>query len=177
MRGRFSVVCSGWQPQQHFESDIDVSPWWNVFELVRVRAFSLPELQRLLEQLDLALGDDDVLAAYHLTGGHPWVVGFLLQAIRSGETIQKLRDDALRLGFEWTLQSRVAYQTAQRVLGSTFSLTMRSLARRELIPSRKIREVLCLCGIARDVDEDPMVCSEVFHRFAEMEDSSPAIDG
>jgi hypothetical protein len=166
LRGRLAVVCAGWQPHRHSTEDLVSSPWWNLFELIRLRAFSVMELQRLASEVGLELTPDDVSAAHDLTAGDPWTTGCLLNLLVSGKTLAEIRKDPLHELGHLTVNTLNTYDLLKRKLGTNFSLTLKALLGHERIPSRQLREILWLLGVTRDIDEDPPVCSELFYCVA-----------
>jgi hypothetical protein len=171
LRGRLSILCAGWQPHRQMEIDLQVSPWWNVFELVRVRAFSIQELQGICDRLDLKIEDSDLKSAYRLTAGHPWLVAGLLKAVLRGEAVRHIYRNPAGSEFDFWSQPAMAYRTAKSLLGNDFSSALKALLAGGRVPSRKVREILWLTGVTKDIDDDPPVCSELFSQWAASEAS------
>ena len=143
-----------------------VSPWWNLFQIVRLTAFSLSEVQRFTSQIGLALEANDIAEIYELTGGHPLVTASVLNAVLDGAALTEIIQDPTRS--EWQIghtidhSIREAYEVCKDDPGELF----KRLLKRESIDSRKVRESLWLAGATRDPDENSPICSELFRRIS-----------
>jgi hypothetical protein len=128
--------------------------------------FSALELNEVIQRVGFEPDAHLVGQLQELTGGHPWLVSSLLNAILDGYDLDEIVKNPLSAQWNLGAHATHSFGVARALLGGGFTATLAALLRRGSIDSREIRETLWEAGAIRDPDENPPVCSAAFYALA-----------
>jgi hypothetical protein len=155
-KDHLQVVCTSIRhPATYPDVDLYTSPWWNLFHLIPLNSFSDLELNEMVQRVGFEPDANLIRQLQELTGGHPWLVSSLLNAILDGDDLNEILNNPLSVQWRLGSHARHSFGVASALLGGDFTATLAALSRRESIDSREVREALWEAGAIRDPDENP----------------------
>lgn len=150
-----SCVAAGLLPPWLWTSPELVSPWWDIFHLVRVPYFNPEQVATFCGLLGGGAVDyADLLS--QLTGGHPALVAKAGYEYLTGQDLDALLSDPLRPDGPFLAVASVTVSAAMRLVGDRRDVMIRLHEGRE-VPRSEDREALWLMGLVNDPRDNPPV--------------------
>jgi hypothetical protein len=160
----FSCVTAGVYPPWMEEWPGAVSPWWNLFHLVRVSHFESEEVSTFLTWLG---GGAEQHAAWvwEVTGGHPALVAKVGYEFTNGHAMADILADPLRPDGPLFAVAWMTVRSTLRLLKNSKDTLIRVRDGRE-VPRAEDREALWLMGLVTSPrDNSPVVSGTVFREL------------